>query len=220
VAANKEREIAKQLQLARDLRLVAADTRRLAVKAAVYFANGGDGVGEAVVGDRFKGQGNARFAPLSKNYGDWKSGKSKELNKAQKIRFGRASRLIDEVTGTRVERDDLTGTYKPKTLTRKILPILVLSGELRAAVAKRQHFVEAAGKDKAIITFRKLPFYAIYHHAPQTAPFPKRSPVEPNAADLQRLTEFIQRHVSLLIARFNSGSVRVAFGDGQARIIA
>ena len=248
--ADAAREIAKSLQLARDLRLVALDVRHLAAKAAVFYANGGPGVGEPVVGDRFMGQGNARFAPLSREYGDWKSGKSKALNDQQKVLFGRGSRLIKEKTGEKVvptyehkllreealKRAQSGGTYaswfqklkkdwkletlhETKVTTRGSLPILVLTGALRAAVTKRQHFIESTGKDKAVVTFRNLPIYAVYHHKPLTAPFPKRSPVEPNAQDVSRLTEFVQRHISLLVARFNGGSVRVAFGDAQARII-
>lgn len=197
------REIESTLKVARSLRAAEATLRRIPVIAANYYANGGAGVGQAVVGDRFQGKGNSRFAPLSAAYRDRKIGVSKDMNKQQKAVFGRGSRMIKVSVGQRF---------------KGIQPILVLSGKLRESVTSRTHSISIAnGSDTAFVTFHGLPIYAAYHHAPVTAPFPKRSPVEPNTADMVRVHDFIAREISKLTARFNNGPV--AFGGAQARII-
>lgn len=229
------------------LQAVASALRSIPTAAAEYYGNGGPGVGQAVVGDRFQGKGNARFVPLSHDYQLWKSGKSKALNAQQKIYMGRGSRFIKVQTSSKLfdtdqyrqisraakKRAKLGGDYnswfnslwneagRPRlhsgnTRVSRSLPILVLSGYLRAAVTSRGHAVTQVG-DVAYVTFSELPKYALYHNDPKTAPFPKRSPVEPNADDMVRVAEFISRKVSVLTAKFNTGTV--AFGDAQARFI-
>lgn len=210
------REIERKLKLARDLSQAAVAVRYIVAEAAEAYANGGPGVGEAIVVDRFKPAGNGRFPPLSKNYQEWKFGVSKEMNKQQKIKYGKAGRLITIKIGTRVE-PGAGGTYRPKDIVKKSQPILVLTGELRARVASRRHIVEQVG-DTAWVVFKDLPEYALYHHDPKTAPFPKRSPVEPDANDWKRVEEFIKRRISAITASFGRGTP-VAFGGGQARII-
>jgi hypothetical protein len=206
------------LRVMRSLRAVGAQIQRIPELAAEYYANGGPGVGQAVVLDRFQGQGNARFAPLSKDYFDWKSGKSKDLNKKQKVRYGKGSRLLKVEVSSRMTLDK-SGTMVKKSKFASILPILVLSGALRAAVAARRHYISSLRGmgDTAFVTFIGLPEYALAHHDPKKAGRVRRSPVSANAEDIKRLKEFVQRRVALMTAKFNSGPV--TFGDGQARII-
>jgi hypothetical protein len=97
----------------------------------------------------------------------------------------------------------------------KNLPILILSGKLRAAVTmQRNHQVTARG-DTATVTFIGLPEYAMYLHT-GTKRMPKRSPVEPNAADVKRAVEATSRWVS---AQVGAGSATTSFGQGTARVI-
>lgn len=213
-----EQAIRDNMKTMISLRGVAAQLEQLPLQCGEFYANGGPGVSQGVVGDRFAGQGNARFAPLSKKYFDWKSGKSKELNKAQKVRYGRGSRLIDVRTGSKMAKDS-TGGMISKARFTKVLPILVLTGALRAAVTTRNHRVTSlrGQGDVAWVTFINLPEYAMAHHDPKNGKRPRRSPVAPNFDDIKRVVEFARRHISMLTARFNSGPV--AFGGGQARII-
>lgn len=209
MSANSRRELEKNLKTLASLEAAIKMFRQLPFEAANYYANGGPGVGQAVVGDRFQGQGNSRFEPLSYDYARWKSGNARQLNKAQKAKYGKGSKLIDvafkSTTGV------LTGYG-----TSKNLPILVLSGALRAAINSRSHSVELVG-DVGWVTFKNLPKYALYHHDPKTAPFPKRSPVEPNYDDVERVKEFLNRKISALVGNVNQQ--RVAFGGSQARIL-
>lgn len=245
--AEQQKALRDNLRTLTGLQAVAAALRSIPMAAAEYYGNGGPGVGQAVVGDRFQGQGNSRFVPLSHEYQDWKAGKSKALNAQQKIYMGRGSRLIKvETTSKAFDSDEYKKIHKEakkqaragadynqvfrslweqggrkrlstgKTRTVRSLPILVLTGMLRAAVTSRGHTVTQDG-DIAYVTFSELPKYALYHHDPKTAPFPKRSPVEPNERDMERVAEFVSRKVSVLTAKFNSGSV--SFGDAQARFI-
>ena len=193
----------------RDLRNKSAVLLLMPKKLAEFYAIGGPGVGQAVVGDRFQGAGNARFEPLSYEYAKSKGRKSPALNKSQKKEYGRGSKMINVPYTS--STGELTGLGFSKQL-----PILVLSGKLRAAVTSRGHSIELKG-DTAIITFKNLPEYALYHNDPVKAPFPKRSPVEPNEDDAERIRSFATTWLS---AQLGSKSTKpVAFGGGQARII-
>ncbi len=189
----------KNLRILKSLKGVAQQLKLLPSDIANYYANGGPGVGQAVVGDRFSGEGNARFAPLSKDYEDWKTGKSKSLNKQQKVNYGKGSRLLP------------SGSSKGG----KILPILVLTGALRASILSRQNTITQQG-DTAYITFKGLPGYAVYLHE-GTSRMPERSPVKPNEADMDRVKEYVARRLKLITGNFSSGSV--AFGGAAPRII-
>lgn len=212
-----EQALQKNLKVLSGIRGVADQLRRIPEMGAEFYANGGPGVGQGVVMDRFQGPGNARFAPLSKDYADWKQGKSKSLNAAQKAKYGKGSKLLSVTVGSKLK--NVKGSFQSVAIVKKTLPILVLTGALRAAVGARRHRVSSVigMGDTAYVTFTGLPSYAPYHHDPKTAPFPKRSPVEPNAADINRVVGFLQKRINLTVGRFNSGAV--SFGDGRARII-
>jgi hypothetical protein len=184
----------------RSLKSAAAAMRALPQKIGEFYANGGPGVSQPIVADRFQGEGNARFAPLSENYEAIKAGRAKSLNAGQKQKYGHGSRLLPRPGGG-----------------GKSLPILVASGALRNAVGySRNHRVTSSG-DTAQIAFIGLPEYAIYHHtgAPKVH-LPKRSPVDPDTQDVIRIREFAERWLSAQVGR---GSASTAFGQGQARVI-
>lgn len=200
------------------LRGIADQIRRIPELAAEYYANGGPGVNQGVVMDRYSESGNKRFAPLSKKYFDWKSGKSKEFNAGQKKRYGRGSRLINVASGSKMQKDRTGGMTSVPRFT-KILPILVLTGALRAAVGARRHYISSLRGmgDVAYVTFVGLPDYAMAHHDPKNGRRPRRTPVAANLDDMKRLVEFTKRRISMLTARFTGKSV--TFGGAQARII-
>jgi hypothetical protein len=193
--------------LLRKMEAAANTLRTLPTRMADFYANGGDGVGQGVVGDRFQGQGNQRFAPLSPRYAKTKGKHSKELNKRQKEKYGKGSKLITVPFASK------SGT---EGIVNNSLPILVLSGDLRAAVTSRDHQIEQNG-DTAIITFSNLPDYAKWHQTgTKKRAMPARSPVDPNDADMKRVNEFAQRHVD---AAVGEGKFDTKFGGGTARII-
>ncbi len=179
----------------------------LPTKMAEFYANGGDGVKQGVVGDRFQGVGNARFAPLDRDYFMWKSGQKGKLNKAARAKYGQGSKLIDV-------------PFKSKTGllvgfgSGKNLPILVLSGKLRSAILGRKHPITQFG-DVAIIDFTDLPDYAEWHHTGTKRGLPKRSPVEPNEDDLARVLEFANKEIKYAVG---DGSALTKFGLGTPRI--
>ncbi len=75
----------------------------------------------------------------------------------------------------------------------KNLPMLVLTGELRAKVNSKGHTVAMRGGD-AVITFRQLPEYAVYHH--EGGPkLPIRSPVKPNELDKVAVVEYMRAYM-------------------------
>ncbi len=187
---------------------VAATLRRLPTDMAEFYANGGKGVGQAVVGDRFQGKGNSRFAPLSYKYFIWKQKRATKLNKAQKEKHGKGSSMLKDVP-YRSTTGVVSGEGRGKNL-----PILVLSGDTRAAVIGRKHPIVQTG-DVAMITFQDLPTYALFHHT-GTSELPIRSPVEPNTNDMIRVQEFAEKRVNAAAGKGNSVT---SFGGGTPRII-
>lgn len=197
-----------EARLLRRMEATANVVRRLPTLMAEYYANGGKGVGQAVVGDRFQGKGNGRFAPLSLDYFKWKSKNARRLNKSQKEKYGKGSKILDNVP-YRSFTGSMSGEGKGKNL-----PILVLTGATRHAVTSRKHPIVQQG-DTAIITFGDLPTYAIFHHY-GTKNLPVRSPVEPNTDDMVRVQEFADRQVK---AAMGEGNSLTSFGAGVPRII-
>ncbi len=189
------------------LRAAARALRELPRKMGEFYANGGPGVAYGVVNDRFGGEGNARFAPLSTQYALWKQGQSKALNKKQKENWGRGSKLINVAFNTRHQGVDVGGTAKGS------MPILVLTGKLRAITSSmRSHPITVQG-DTAVVTFKGLPDYAKYLRS-GTKYMPARSPVDPNEEDLMRVQEFAMRWLS---GQMGEGQSSTVFGEGVAR---
>lgn len=175
---------------------------------AEYYANGGAGVGQAVVGDRFSGKGNSRFEPLSYAYAVRKGKASNKLIKAIKFKHGKGVKKI----GVKYKSD--TGTVVGYGAIKSSIPILVLSGDTRAAVLSRSATITQRG-DVGYATFHDLPDYAKYLHN-GTSRMPKRSPVEPDEEDMARVVEFAQRKIK---AAIGEGSPLTAFGGATPRIL-
>jgi len=191
----------------RKLRAAARALRELPRKMGEFYANGGPGVAYGVVNDRFGGEGNARFAPLSTQYALWKQGVSKELNRKQKEVWGRGSKRISVPYNTRHQGVDVSGVAKGS------MPILVLTGKLRAITSSmRSHPITVQG-DTAIVTFKGMPDYAKYLRS-GTKNMPARSPVDPNEADIVRVREFAMRWLS---GQMGEGVQSTSFGEGVAR---
>lgn len=149
------------------------------------YANGGEGPngiaggGDPIVDDRFKGAGNARFAPLSWDYAMRKAASAKKLRKLQKKEGHTVSKMIPVAYQSR------TGVI---TGTSNNLPILVRTSRLRHAVkAGRARVIIAEDGTRGRIVFVGLPKYAEYHEGGDGVP--ARSPVKPNEADKARVVK-------------------------------
>ncbi len=186
---------------------VAAFIAQVPTYMARLYANGGPGVSEAVVGDRFKGAGNARFVPLSPAYALWKSQRAKSLSNLARKDYGQGSKLL------KVKIPNSRGGFHggPKGVSN--LPILVLTGALRAAIVKRKHAITQE-HDTAWIDFSELPDYSEFLHT-GTSRMPKRSPVEPNTDDIARIQVFTEQEIN---ARVGSGALSTKYGAGIPRV--
>jgi hypothetical protein len=160
----------------------------------IAFANGGTGQKKGFVDDRFAGQGNARFAPLSYDYAKAKAGNASALRKAQKKAGRTVSRLIP------VAYQSNTGTMVGIG-SSKNLPILVRSGALRQAVsAGKARVVILPTGDRGRVYFANLPEYATYHDQGKGR-LPVRRPVMPNAADRARMVAVMRKFLGAGLAR-------------------
>lgn len=153
--------------------------------ACVSYANGAIGQAVPIVDDRFKGAGNRRFPPLSPAYARDKRRRAPALRAGLKA----SGRMVPQRTGAGP------------------LPILVRTGTLRERVSRgrRHRIVLAADGLSATIYFLGLPDYALHHHT-GTARLPRRSPVQPNAADLAKFRAVMVR---VLRARLHRGATSV-----------
>lgn len=112
-------------------------------------AQGSDGI----VGQRFRGAGNARFAPLSSQYAAWKA-----------KRFGKK-------------------------------PVLVRTGGLRESIVGHGRVRLVGTLVEIVFT---VPSYGRYHQE-GAGDLPRRSPVDPNEADMAAVRKSAQRHYDLLV---------------------
>jgi hypothetical protein len=136
-------------------------------------------------------QGRYQWAALSPNYADWKAG----VTKQKKADMKAAKRVV------------------PKG---RALPMLVLSGRLRDAITSGRATISKTGPETFIIVWPNDPPYAIYLHR-GTPKMPKRSPVEPNAADQKQIIDAANRALSIALG--TGGSVAVGGAPGaRARV--
>ena len=176
--------------------------RAMLEQGCMAFANGGAGGssagvagrGDPIVDDRFKGQGNARFAPLSYDYAKAKAGNASHLRKVQK----KLGRKVSGMTAVAYQSNtgEMTGLGSGKNL-----PILVRYGTLRQAVTSgRARVVIAPTGDRGRVIFVRLPKYAKYH-AEGSGSLPVRDPVKPNMADRAKMIAVMQRFLSVSLGR-------------------
>lgn len=141
--------------------------------------------------------------------------------------------FVRKLTGGRQgSRLDKNAEYMGKTATPSLifgaqksiiragnLPMLVLNGQLRAAVTGRKHTISTPGDGSwATIHFAGLPDYAEYHHT-GTAKMPKRSPVEPNEQDRLEVMAVMRRHIDAAIGTGGRVAVSRNTIPGMARLI-
>lgn len=160
----------------------------------IAFANGGTGQAKPIVDDRFKGEGNSRFTPLSYAYAREKANASKGLREEQK----KAGRTVSREVEVAYRRRTKTGV---SIKSSKNLPILVRTGALRQAVsAGKATIIILDSGDRGKVYFARLPEYARYH-AKGAGRLPMRSPVKPNAADKARMILVMQKFLSASLGR-------------------
>ena len=122
---------------------------------------------------------------------------------------------LDKVIGNR------SGTRRDKGASGGSggnLPLLVLTGALREAVIAGGAQVTASMSSGGIrIVFVDLPAYAQYHQE-GTPRMPKRSPVEPNAADRQQVINAMRRFVERATGKGGRVAVSQSSVPGHARV--
>jgi len=150
---------------------------------------------EPIVRQHFTTGNQSRYGwpPLSPGYARWKDGSTPDLKRGMKA----------------------AGKVVPKG---KALPMLVLTGALRDAIASGRAVVAIISPEVVTATWTGLPEYAVYHHKGEGVP--KRSPILPNAADRQAIIMAARRYLSAAIG--TGGAVPVAAGGapvpGRARV--
>jgi hypothetical protein len=170
----------RKLQKIRKLKQAMLDSVR---HGAEMYANGKGG--RPIVDQHFTAGNQQRYGwqPLSQKYFAWKQG---QIPTKKQATF-RGSKL-DKNAGFMSKTGELTGFG-----TGKNLPMLVLTGAMRKSVNSKQHQIRASGGN-AVIMFRNLVEYALYHHE-GTPPLPMRSPVKPNAQDRAQVLEHMKAYI-------------------------
>ncbi len=147
------------------------------------YANGRSASGKGFVDQHFTAGNQQRYGwqPLSEDYFRTKQG--------LKVKGTKSDKFAQYKTGT-------------GSASERNLPMLVKTGALRAAVGSKSHMVVVDPKGNVLIIFRDLPEYALYLHE-GTDKMPKRSPVEPNAADrllfAQSVRAYLDKRTGTLI---------------------
>ena len=209
------------------------------------YANGGNR-GEPIVRRHFTAgnEGRYNFPPLSPDYAVWKAGgttkttgggaflnkkqgaalnqfmaglqgvkgaarKAARATKVAELRGGRAASKLDK--GAAIGGDGKGGVKRGPGL-----PILVLTGRLRDAIAGKRAIVTIVSPSLVRIVWGGVPTYAKFHQD-GTTKMPKRSPIDPNAADIAAILAAARRHLSASLVT-GSGAVG-GMGDGRARVI-
>lgn len=201
----------------RAMQRVAQAIRTAAQAGAIAYANGT--AGEKPIVDRHFTAGNQQrygWAALTRDYF-----MAKQRGLAGKVRSGvyypgggKTGSRLDKQAGFREVTGELVGLGSGSNA-----PMLVASGDLRAAVVGPRHAV-VVSNDGGIVTikFANLPQYAIYHH--EGGPdLPQRSPVAPNELDRQEVIAVMRRHVDAALG--TGGKVPVTGGSvpGKARFV-
>jgi len=157
------------------------------------YANGGYR-GRPIVASHFTSGNAGRYGwpPLSAGYGAWKAGATKDIQNTMRA------------AGRSVPRG-------------KALPMLVLTGALRDAITAGQARVVRTGPETVTMTWDGLPDYAVYLHE-GTPTMPKRSPVEPNAADRQAIIDAANRYLTQAVGTGGAVPVTTAAVPNRARV--
>lgn len=210
------------------------------VAAAEEYANGGNRA-EPIVRQHFTAGNEGRYGwpPLSDDYAEWKSGgttktaggvaflgarQARELAgfmaglagiKGAARKAARAQKVAELRAGRAASRADKAASIG-KGQRGAGLPMLVLSGRLRDAVAGGRAMVQIIGPGRVRIRWSGLPEYATYLHD-GTAKMPKRSPIEPNAQDKAQVIASAQRYLSAAIVTGRADVGGLAAGRARVR---
>lgn len=201
---------ARSAQMAR----VAAALRSAAKAGAEAYANGIAGQ-KPIVDQHFTAGNQSRYgwAALSRAYFLSKQAglKGKTKNGVFQPGGGKTGSRLDKNAGFQSSTGTMMGIGSG---TNK--PMLVNSGDLRAAVSSGGHAVTSNG-DSVTIRFTGLPDYALYLNE-GTDRMPQRSPVEPNELDRIEIVNAMRRHVDASMG--TGGKVAVPRGTvpGKARM--
>lgn len=205
--------------------------------AAQEYANGGNRA-EPIVRRHFTAGNEQRYGwpALSATYAEWKAGGTTKtaggvafLNAKQTAALSafmsglsgvkgaakKAARAakVSELRGGRAASKADKGQKGPEGGAG--LPMLVLTGRLRDAVAGGRASVLAVSISLVRITWTGLPEYATYHHKGDGVP--KRSPIEPNAEDKATIIAAARRILSASIGTGTGGPVSLM--GGRARVV-
>lgn len=180
------------LQALRTIEAAAAAVANLPLVGANAYANGMYRR-DPIVSKHFTSGNQARYAwaHLSPGYALWKLGATRTI-KATIKQSGNA-------------------------VPRGALPMLVLSGKMKAAVLSRNHRIQLEG-DVAVITFGHLPAYALAHHQ-GNAKLPRRSPVAPNSIDLEEIRAEMAKYLDASLGTGGTVPQSLGWVPGTARTI-
>ncbi len=171
------------------------------IVAGKAYAGTGAGQSRGIVDGHFTAGNSERYGwpPLSPEYFRRKQGQAKE-NRVQMKRHELPVSGYDASATTKGKSaaTSLLFGAQAGVVTGKNLPMLVARGFLRNAVNTTGH-VERTGPDSARITWN-VPDYGAFHHQ-GAGHNPKRSPIDPNAADLDKIRAAVEKFIQQSIGR-------------------
>lgn len=176
----------RNLRALASLDQLAAAIDRLPEVGARAYAKPPPGQGKAIIDDRFKGAGNARFIRLAPSTIKQKEGAVKKAKAEKKVRAG-----------------VFFGIGTGAKLIKGNKPVLVSTGRLRAAINAEAHTVIAT-PGLAVLVIRGLPDYAKYLQE-GTDKMVKRSPIDINQDDQNRIEAVMQKAFKLAIGAASKG---------------
>lgn len=209
---------------------IAQMVEELPLVGAEEYANGGFR-GKPIVDRHYTAgnQGRYGWKNLSQDYAEWKAEHLVVFGKTRGKETGLA--IVDDDDLARIQ--GLTGKARKAALVamtkgRKTstlndsagggggtrLPMLVLTGRLRTAINSRSHLISKM-PDGAMIVFRNLPHYAVYHHKGQGVP--RRSPVNPNAEDIKAIADTMRRYLDKVLGTGGDVPISQTSIPGRAR---
>ncbi len=184
----------------RTLKAAADAIAAVPIVAGKAYAGTGAGQSRGIVDGHFTAGNSERYGwpPLSPEYFRRKQGQAAE-NRLQMKRHELPTSKMDSAATFRTKNpNQILFGAQPGVGAGKNLPMLVARGFLRNAVNTTGH-VERTGPDSARITWQ-VPDYGAYHHE-GAGRNPKRSPIDPNAADLEKIRAAVEKFIAQSIGR-------------------
>lgn len=177
------------------------------------YANGG-GRAQPIVDRHFTAGNQQRYgwAPLSREYflAKQKSLRGNVRGGSFQPGGGRRGSKLDKAAEFQSSTGELVGIG-----TGKNKPMLVNSGATREAVTSKTARIDIGADGSGSMIFT-VPDYAVHLHT-GTAKMPKRSPVEPNDADIAAIQDAIARHLDTMLGTGGEVAVSGNTVPGRAR---